>query len=231
MKLPAVDLPTKSDKERKEYTFRHISYCSLFWLFIFGSIIGFILEGLWCALRKGSWESHSSTIWGPFCIIYGVGAVSVYIASSILKNKNILLQFILFSVVGSLVEYFGSLLQEIVFGSKSWDYSCHFMNIGGRVSLKMALIWGVLGITFTRFVFPILATYLEKIDGKFWKIGCIVLSIFMAVNFFFSSAAVMRWKERLTGYTPPANALEQFLDKTYGDNEMQKNYPNMKFST
>ena len=114
MDIVAAALPVKSKKER---VFCKVTYSSLFWLFLYGSVVGFILEGLWCILRKGAWESHSATVWGPFCIIYGFGAVAVYLISTALKRKNLPLQFALFSVAGALVEYFGSLFQEIVFGS------------------------------------------------------------------------------------------------------------------
>ncbi len=218
-----------SIKSTKESASCKITYRSLFWLFLFGSIAGFILEGLWCVLRKGAWESHSSTVWGPFCIIYGFGAVAVYLISSALKRKNLPLQFILFSVTGALVEYFGSLFQELVFGSTSWDYSSHFMNIGGRVSLQMTLIWGVLGIAFVRFAFPALVWLFGKMEGKFWRIVCLALFVFMVLNLLFSAAAVMRWKDRLKENFPATNTFEQFLDENYNDGTMEKHYPNMKF--
>lgn len=233
MDCTVMALPVKSAKECEEYTesgMSRITYRSLFWLFLFGSIAGFILEGLWCILRKGAWESHPATVWGPFCIIYGFGAAAVYLISTVMTGKRPLLQFILFSVSGAMVEYFGSLLQETVFGSTSWDYSSHFMNIEGRVSLKMAAAWGVLGMIFVRLAFPLLVRVLEKMEDKFWRIGCLALSVFMAVNLLLSAAAVMRWKNRLAGNIPAANAFEQFLDETYGNNAMEKRYPNMKFS-
>ena len=62
--------------------------------------------------------------------------------SVVLKSKNLLVQFGVFTVSGAAVEYFGSLFQELCFGSVSWDYSEHMLNLGGRVSLKMAFMWG-----------------------------------------------------------------------------------------
>lgn len=143
-----------------------VSYTALFTLFLFGSISGFLLEGLWCVVQKGAWESHSATIWGPFCIIYGFGAVAVYLLSCVLRNKNILAQFVVFSLSGAAVEYFGSLFQELCFGSTSWDYSDQFMNIGGRVSLQMTLIWGFLGVLFVRLAYPMISRLLQRIKGK-----------------------------------------------------------------
>lgn len=153
------------------------TYCSLFWLFLFGSVAGFILEGFWCILQKGAWESHSSTVLGLFCIIYGFGAAVVYLISMVLKGGK------------STVTIF-PLLQP---------------------------------------VFPLLARLLGKMEGGFWQIGCVMLSLFTLANLLLSAAAVMRWKDRLTDDTPTANAFKQFLDETYNNDFMKKHYPNMKF--
>lgn len=41
----------------------------MFWLFMFGNVLGVLLEGTWCKLCFGHWETHVVTIWGPFCLI------------------------------------------------------------------------------------------------------------------------------------------------------------------
>lgn len=207
-----------------------VTYSTLFWLFMIGSVMGVILEGVWCVWTKGTWENHVATVWGPFCIIYGIGAMAVYLISVWLKGRNILLQFLLFSVSGALVEYLSSLFQEAVFGSTSWDYSADFMNIGGRVSLQMTLIWGALGVLFVRFAFPILTRLFRKTQSKPWKIACIVLTVFMAVNLLVTAAAVARWHSRIMDDSPANNAVEQYLDEHYDNNTMRKIFVNMVFS-
>lgn len=204
------------------------SYSALFWLFLFGSIAGFLFEGVWCVFRKGHWENHSALVWGPFCIVYGIGAVAVYLLSCCLNKKNMLLQFFAFSLSGGMVEYFTGLFQELVFGSVSWDYSKHWLNIGGRVSLKMALLWGVLGILFLYFIYPPLRRLLNKSRGKTAKILCAILTAFMVVNILVSSAAVLRWRERINNM-PPSNEAEESLDQFFDDETMEKIYPNMRF--
>lgn len=119
---------------------KSITYSSLFYLFLFGSIFGFILEGLWCIIKVGHWENHSALVWGTFCIVYGFGAVAIYLFSCWLHKKNILIQFTILSISGAVVEYFTSLFQELIFGTTSWNYSHHLFNIGGRVSLQMAAV-------------------------------------------------------------------------------------------
>lgn len=206
-----------------------ITYSKMFWIFLLGSLAGFVLEGLWCIFKTGAWESHSATVIGPFCIIYGFGAVVVYLISTRIKGRSLLFQFIHFSVAAALVEYFGSLFQKIVFSSVSWDYSDHFMNISGRVSLQMTLIWGVLGIFFVRFFLPLLVRLFGKKRHRIWKVVCVLLSVFMAVNLLLSATAVIRWRERVTKNILPDNSFEQFLDETYDNKTMKQNYPNMRF--
>ena len=53
-------------------------YEELFWVFFFGSILGFVIEGIWHIVLTGTWVDHSATVVGPFCIVYGVGAVAAF---------------------------------------------------------------------------------------------------------------------------------------------------------
>ena len=207
---------------------RGISCATLLWLFVFGSVAGFVIEGLWCVARKGHWENHASTVWGAFCIIYGIGAVAVYLLASLLGNKPTAVQFAVFTVSGGVIEYGGSLLQERLFGSVSWDYSGHFLNLGGRVSLQMALTWGVLGILFLRLLFPALRRLLNQMRGGAWRLACLCMTVYMAVNLSVSAAAVTRWRARLDG-CPAESSVARWLDQAYDDDAMTARYPNMRF--
>lgn len=41
---------------------------------------------------------------------------------------------------------YATLFWLFMFGGVAWDYSAHLLNPGGRVSLKMALMWGATGV-------------------------------------------------------------------------------------
>ncbi len=207
---------------------RKINWEELFWLFFAGSIIGFILEGLWSIVQRGGWENHAAVVWGPFCIIYGFGAASLYVAAGMLGHLRGWVQFILYALIGSGTEYLGSFLQEKLLGSTSWDYSGQFLNINGRISLKMTLIWGILGILFSYFVFPYFAILLSKMHALPWRITCIVLSVFMAVDLLVSGVAILRWGERRSD-PEPSNAVEGVFDRFYHDDRMESIYGNMVF--
>lgn len=206
-----------------------ISYPALFWLFMFGSVIGFVLEGLLVLIRIGVWENHSATVWGPFCIIYGFGADAMYLGCTLMRNKNIPLQFFFSAVAGTVVEFFGSLIQEAVFHSRSWDYSEYPGNIGGRVTPHMTLAWGILGLLFVRLVYPLIERVYPKMRGRAWNIACAVLSVYMAVNLIVSGIAVFRWGQRQSGATA-TNRVEEIIDTQFNDEYMQSVYCNLNFS-
>lgn len=205
-----------------------VNYQPLFWLFMTGSVVGFVLEGLWVIIKAGHWENHSAVIWGPFCIIYGIGAVAAFLISQLFSGKHVLLQFGACFLSGALVEYFSSLFQELCFGSVSWDYSEHFLNIGGRVSLQMALVWGILGVLFMRFLFPILNWVFKKLNRKKSALLCGILTVFMVINLAVTSVVVIRWQRRLENILP-GNSIERAIDYIYGDEKMERLYPNMCF--
>ena len=206
----------------------HINVTMIFWLFVIWSVFGFILEGLWCIFRSGHWESHSSLVWGTFCTVYGFGAVAVYLLADLLREKNILLQSAAFMLSGALVEYFTSWIQEFCFGSTSWDYSGHFFNIGGRVSLQMTLIWGVLGIAFSKLLYPVLKKLFSRQLPKLWRMITLACAVFMVINAAVSCAAVLRWSQRQAGFETE-HPVAVFFDQHFDNRWMEHHYPNMKF--
>lgn len=86
-----------------------VTYCNMFWLFMFGNVLGVLLEGTWCRLIFGHWETHVATIWGPFSLIYGVGAVMFYISGEKIRStgyKGVVARFcsIAIGVLGGLAD-------------------------------------------------------------------------------------------------------------------------------
>ncbi len=201
---------------------------TLLWLFTLGSLAGFIFEGIYALLKRGVWENHSATVWGPFCIIYGIGAVAVYLVCILLDGRSMVEQFLLFALAGSAVEYIGSYVQEEVFGSTSWDYSGRFLNLGGRICFSMSMIWGALGLGFARLIFPTVLKIAETDKSGMWRAYSAIIAIFMLLNLMISAAAVLRWRSRRLGI-PAQNDFETYIDRRYGEEYMERVYGNMEF--
>lgn len=60
----------------------------IFWIFIIGSIIGYIYEMIVALFQKGHFESRQGLIYGPFTPVYGIGGIAYYIAFRFIKTRN-----------------------------------------------------------------------------------------------------------------------------------------------
>lgn len=207
---------------------KSIRYADLFWLFIAGSLLGVLIEGVFCIFRYGRWETHTVAVWGPFCIIYGIGAVVLYVGAVFMKDKKYGFQFILFSLAATVVEYLCGALLKYGLHMRAWDYSGEFLNIDGLVCPTFTLAWGVMGLAFSKWCVPALDKLFAKMRGKGWKIICTALSLFMVVNLIYTSFCILRWSQRFRGIEPRDQG-DVYIDQTWDDDRMQKRFCEWRF--
>ena len=115
-------MKNKETKEKKKFTILGMTIWKLLAYFIIYSVLGYLIETLFGLVTKGVIESRKSFIYGPFCAIYGVGAVIMIGSLRHFKKNNFTLFFGGF-LIGSIVEYFVSLFGEMMLHVKWWDYS------------------------------------------------------------------------------------------------------------
>ena len=215
--------------EEKSRLERELSFPVLLWLFVAGSLLGFVSEGVFHFLHHGCWGFRVGTLWGPFCVLYGFGAVVMYLVALCIRERKPLTQFVLFALTGSAVELLAGVFQKVAFGTRSWDYSAHAMNLGGYVSIKMALLWGVAGMALMYIILPVLFSGFNRLHLMQRRTLCRVVSAFMCVNLLLTCAALLRWQERTLDASPADNAVETFLDRRWPDERMRERFPNMQF--
>lgn len=216
-----------SSKEKETITFPQINYGHLMWVFIVGCIIGYVVETIFCVVVHGRLESRQGLLYGPFNQIYGFGAVLMTIALRPLANKNALIIFTGGALLGGIYEFACHLIQEVVFKTKSWDFSAQTFSFGGRTSLTFMVFWGLLSIIFMKWVYPLICRATGKIEPRSSRRIIGVMTAFFIVNIILSSAAVLRWNERLNNQLP-GSAAEKWLDEHYPNDHMEIVYPNMQ---
>lgn len=114
----------------------------LFWIFLIGSFIGYIIETIVGIVQNGHLVSRQGLLFGPFIQVYGIGLVTYYLVISKMKKKNNIRIFFVSMILGGVVEYLFSYFQQKIFGTVSWDYSNLLFNVNGRTSLLHCLYWG-----------------------------------------------------------------------------------------
>lgn len=199
----------------------------MFWLFMTGSLFGAVLEGLYCLFIHGHWETHVVSMWGPFCILYGIGAVGYYIGAVKLKDQSRFVRFLIYGCVGSGIELICGLLLEKGLNMYAWNYSGQFLNYHGHISLAMTVAWGLLGLLF-EFCVPPVDRAFGKLKGGSWDIAVKILTVFMAVNFIFTGICIVRWSSRHKG-RDPRNRFERYIDSRYNDEYMQERFIEWNF--
>ena len=131
--------------------------------FLFYSIIGHILENFTYS------KIDSGILYGYWTPIYGIGVLLMILTFNIITkcvNNKILRIFVLFIssfLTLGLLEFFGGLLIEKLFGRVFWDYSNQNFNIGKYTSLKMMLLWGIASVIVIYIINPFVDLFLKKI--------------------------------------------------------------------
>ena len=207
----------KKENKKLELFFR------LFWIFMIGSVVGFIYENILVIFQKGHFELRQGLLYGPLIPVYGIGAVVYELV--IPKMKNPIQVFLYTMFFGGAVEYLCSYLQEVLFGTISWNYEWVTINFNGRTSLLHAFYWGIAGVIFYEIIHP----WFDKVTNKKLTKGLVtittVLVVFILFDVFISSAAAMRQKQRVLNM--PANTgIDRFLDTYYPDEIIDKVYTN-----
>lgn len=229
--LPPAPTNAQIDyREKQEAHFAQgMTFYKLFWVFFIGCFAGVVLETIYCLIQRGHYESRVGLIYGPFNLVYGIGALCLSGALYQFRNRGRVFSFVGGFVVGSVVEYACSWFQEVCFGSTSWDYSNMPYNLNGRICLLYSIFWGILGIFWIKDIYPRMAKWILKIPNKVGKPLTWVLLVFMVFNSVMTLFISLRWTARREGIEP-RNAFEAYLDEHYPDERMQKIFANAEFT-
>ena len=235
-------------KTKKTFTILGISIWRILAYFIIYSVLGYIIETIFGIVTKGVWESRQSFLYGPFCGIYGLGAVIMIIfLQRFSKNFNTL--FIGGFIIGSIIEYVVSLIGEMIFHIKWWDYSDKPLNINGRVCVYFSLFWGFLAIYLMGWLNPRIDKLINRIKSKFniktLKKLTITVIIFLFIDFIITGLALNVFfiriiekndiqvsnREEVTNIYNKIYSnekLSEFIYKFWGDKKMIRTFPNIK---
>ena len=148
--------------------------------FIIYSIAGWALESIYRSLCERK-IINSGFLIGPFCPIYGTGAIIMLLFLEGFK-ENILVLFLISFLVLSIWEYLVGVLLEKSFKTKYWDYSDHKININGRVCLFNSICWGILGILFIEYIHPFVEKNIQFINPLYLNIMIIIITVLFIID-------------------------------------------------
>ena len=213
--------------ERCQVFAQGLCFDKLIWMFMICALLGDLIETLYCKLTIDVWMSRSSVIYGPFSIVWGVGAVLLTIVLQKVVQKDDRYVFLAGFFLGGAYEYLCSVFTEVFLGTVFWDYSDMPLNIGGRTNLLFCFFWGVLAVIWVKVCYPRLSGWIERVPPVPGKILTWIMLLFMICNILISAAAMTRYTDRMAGKAAD-NAVELFLDQRYNDALVEFVWPNLR---
>lgn len=201
-----------------------VKYSNMLLLYIGGSLFGVLIEGLFCCIKYGRWETHVVSMICPLCIIYGIGAVAYYIEGTYFRDKNIITRFLIFAVTGTAVEFAAGWILEHFLKMYAWDYTDKIMNYHGYVCLDMSVIWGIAGLLFYKLV-PWLNGLFQKSKSDKHRILNAILTAIIVLDLVVTFAAIARWAQRHNNVQAlTQNKIVTIIDSKFNDEFMEKRF-------
>ncbi|MGM0240487.1 putative ABC transporter permease [Enterococcus sp. AZ103] len=199
-----------------------------FWLFVIGSVIGFLIENCYSWILLGDLSFRRGLVLGPFTPIYGFGTVIFTLFLKPLRRENPVIIFFFSSLLGEIIEFTGSLIEELILGIKMWDFSQQPFNLAGRTSLIYMFFWGVIGVFYLKFLYPFLIRLINHYLIQQRMIYFIFIAFFI-MNFTLSGLAINRWTERQS-YQKSDNQIDKKLDHQFHDDYLTEIFPNLELA-
>ena len=119
--------------------------------------------------------TNRGVLFGPYCPVYGVGALAfIFTMGRLLKNKKIKEKILLVPIIflgcmciATLIELITSYLCEWVMGYWPWQtYVDYKYNFQGRIALSPSLRFGLGGVLFLYILQPIFEKLVNKLSKK-----------------------------------------------------------------
>lgn len=139
------------------------------------SFLGWLLETAIFSINNRRWINRGF-LNGPFCLIYGFGAILLLGLLSPLRNTWLLV-FLAGAAITTLLEYLASWVLEKLFKARWWDYSGKPFNFQGRITLYHSLIWGLLGLALIYGLNPLFDSALLLVSPAIQMIGSIGITL------------------------------------------------------
>lgn len=199
-------------------------YADMILLYIAGSLLGVLIEGLFCLIKYGHWETHVVSMLCPLCIIYGIGAVGYYIGGTYFGDKKIIIRFLIFALTGTAVEFAAGWMLEHFLKMYAWDYTDKMINYHGYVCLDMSVVWGIAGLLFCKLI-PSLNILFKKANNEKHRILTAALTVIIVLDLVVTFSAITRWSERHNNsQAVRENTIGIVMDSKFNDEFMQKRF-------
>lgn len=178
--------------------------------FIIYSVLGWLCEVGYRSVVEG-YVYNSGFLNGPYCPIYGFGALLLLTLLAPYTNNAVLL-FFAATILTTLLEGIAGYLLHKCLHARWWDYSEQPFNIGGYVCLAFSIVWGLGSVFILRITHPFTITIASKFSEQHKLIFVLILLSVMSVDFIVTIATVMKLNKELKAIDNLSSQLHKISD-------------------
>ncbi len=160
-----------------------MTYSNIVLFFTLYSFTGWIIELIYRSANSSKLV-NPGFLYGPFVPIYGIGGIFVALLFTRISSYPVPLQFMIYTVILTTIEYITGEIFERFFQLKLWDYSDNKFNFKGKISLLFSTAWGLLALIVVYYIHPVISFLVNKTGSR----DSVILSGVM-LSYFFTDAA------------------------------------------
>jgi uncharacterized membrane protein len=168
---------------------------NIMFFFVIGSFVGWIFEILFKTISKED-ISKAGMANGPFCVLYGIGTLLLTIVVSKYIN-NLILVFIISSILLTTLEYVAGLLLDKVYGIELWNYNKLMFGINKYISVEFMLAWGILGVVFIKYCLPFLNNIYFNISSPIVNFMIYSILMYILIDYMYTSVKLLNMKNNV----------------------------------
>ena len=119
--------------------------------------------------------TNRGVLFGPYCPVYGVGALAfIFTVYPLIKNKSTIkkilfipVTFFFFFTIATLIELLTSYICEFFMGSWPWQtYANYKINFQARIALSPSVRFGIGGVVFLYVLQPLFEKLYKSLGSK-----------------------------------------------------------------
>jgi uncharacterized membrane protein len=181
----------------------------LLWFFLY-SFVGWAWETALFTVQERRFVNRGF-LNGPFCPIYGFGALLLLLVIG-QRINNIFALFFIAVVLTTSLEYLTAVLLENIFHAKWWDYSMFPLNYKGRISVISSSVFGIFAVLQRKYIHPFVKSLTDQIPEYLKSIILFLIFIYIIIDFALTIRHVFIMNGRLSEIQ---GALNGFFGKYY----------------
>ena len=149
--------------------------------FIIYSVLGWFVESAYMSFCNHRLTNRGFAK-GPFCPIYGFGAVIGYLVLNPLSGHYVTL-YLTGAFLATTFEYLVGIMMQKLLGEVWWDYTEKPMNYKGIICLESTIAWGFYAVIITMFLHERVLHLIDAMDMVYGRIRCIVILAIVTVDY------------------------------------------------